>query len=99
MIQGSQQVMVQIEEVDYAHKPRTAAEITTAARQVFQLDWTLYQHDIKIYTTEREAIDKLRDWVLKTMSKHLIRTVCNLKDTIKDWYTKLKEQVGVSPPS
>jgi hypothetical protein len=33
---GSQQTY--IEEVDYANKPRTAAEMTTAARQAFQLD-------------------------------------------------------------
>src|SRR5437016_11797485 len=59
------------------------------------LDWTLYQHDFKIYTAEREAIDKLRNWVLKTTSEHLIRTACDPKDTIRDWYTKLKEQVGV----
>ena len=95
-VQGSQQATAQIEEVDYAHKPRTAAEMTTAARQAFQLDWTLYQHDFKIYTAEREAIDKLRNWVLKTTSEHLIRTACDPKDTIRDWYTKLKEQVGVS---
>jgi hypothetical protein len=93
-VQGSQQAM--IEEVDYASKPRTAAEMTSAARQAFQLDWTLYQHDFKIYTAEREAIDKLRNWVLKTASEHLIRTACDPKDTLKGWYMKLKEQVGVS---
>jgi len=70
--------------------------MTTAARQAFQLDWTLYQHDFKIYTAEREAIDKLRNWVLKTVSEHLIRTTCDLEDTLKGWYRKLKEQVGVS---
>ena len=36
--QGSQQVIVHIEEVDHANKPRTAVEMTTAARQAFQLD-------------------------------------------------------------
>jgi hypothetical protein len=70
--------------------------MTTAARQAFQLDWTLYQHYFKIYTAEREAIDKLRNWVRKTTSEHLIRTACDPKDTLKGWYAKLKEQVGVS---
>ena len=60
-VQGSQQATAQIEEVDYAHKPRTATEMITAVRQAFQLDWTLYQHNFKIYTAEREAIDKLRN--------------------------------------
>ena len=55
----------------------------------------MYQHNFKTYTTKREAIDKLRNWVLKTTSEHLIRTSCNLEDTIKGWYSKLKEQVGV----
>jgi hypothetical protein len=93
-VQGSQQAMA--EEVDHASNPRTAAEMTTAARQAFQLDWTLYQHEFKTYTAEREAIDKLRNWVLKTTSEHLIRTACDPKDTLKGWYEKLKEQVGVS---
>ena len=88
--------IAQIEEVDHANTPRTAAEMTTAARQAFQLDWTIYQHDFKIYTVEREAIDKLKNWVLKTASEHLIRTACDPKDTLKGWYAKLKEQVGVS---
>src|SRR5271166_277134 len=56
----------------------------------------MYQYDFKTYTTKREAIDKLRNWVLKTTSEHLIRTSCNPEDTIKGWYGKLKEQVGVS---
>jgi hypothetical protein len=82
--QGSQQLAVVLgEEVDHVSKPRTAAEMTTAARQAFQLDWTMYQHDFKIYTAEREAIDKLRNWVLKTASEHLLRTACDLKDTLK----------------
>jgi hypothetical protein len=94
--QGSQQAIVYTEEVDHANKPRTAAEMTTAARQAFQLDWTLYQHDFNIYTAEREAIDKLRNWVLDTTSEHWIRTACDPKDTLKGWYAKLKEQVFVS---
>ena len=36
--QGSQQAMGHIEEVDHANKPRTAAEMTTAVKQVFQLN-------------------------------------------------------------
>ena len=55
----------------------------------------MYQHNFKIYTAETEAIDKLRNWVLRTTSEHLIRTSCDLEDTIKGWYRKLKEQVGV----
>jgi hypothetical protein len=56
--------------------------MTTAARQAFQLNWTTYLHDPKIYTAEREAIDKLKNWVLKTASEHLIRTACDPKDTL-----------------
>jgi hypothetical protein len=96
--QGSQgsQPIAYIEEVDHGHQPRTAAEMTTEARQAFQLDWTLYQHDFKRYTAETDAIDNLKSWVHKTTSKHLIRTACNPEDTIKDWYEKLKKQIGVS---
>jgi hypothetical protein len=88
--------MIPVEEVDTANKPKTVAEMTTAARQAFQLDWTIYQHDLKIYTAEREAIDELKNWVVRTTSKHLVRTACDPKDTLKGWYENLKEQVGVS---
>ena len=40
--QATQQPVIHIEEVDHGNKPKTAAEMTTAARQAFQLDWTLY---------------------------------------------------------
>ena len=33
--------------------------------------------------------------MLKTVSDYLFRTSCDLEDTLKGWYTKLKEQVGV----
>src|SRR5271167_5265958 len=56
----------------------------------------MYQYKVKSYTAKSKAIDKLRNWVLRTTSEHLIRTSCNLEDTIKGWYSKLKEQVGVS---
>jgi hypothetical protein len=65
-----------VDEIDHTSSPRSAAEMTTAARQAFQLDWTLYQHNFKVYTAEREAVDKLRNWVLKTTSKHFIKTAC-----------------------
>ena len=33
--------------------------------------------------------------MLKTASEHLFATACDLEDTLKGWYEKLKEQVGV----
>ena len=65
--------------------------MTTAARQAFQLDWTIYQHDFKNYTAEVDTIDKLKTWVIKITSEYLIRTSYDLEDTIKEWYDKLKE--------
>jgi hypothetical protein len=54
--------------------------------------------DIKLKLLVFHGLKKgvLEDWVLKTASEHLIRTACDPKDTLKGWYGKLKEQVGVS---
>ena len=55
----------------------------------------MYQHKFKIYTAKREAIDKLRTWVMKTITDYIRRTCYNLEDTLEGWYTKLKKQVSV----
>jgi hypothetical protein len=72
-----------VKEVDHANSPSTVAEMTTAARQAFQLDWNIYQHNMKMYANEREAIDKLKNWVMKTTTDYIRRTCCDLEDTLK----------------
>jgi hypothetical protein len=86
----------QEEEVDTGAHPRTAAEMTTAARAAFQLDWSVYTHRSRLYTQEKEAIEKLKDWTLKTASPHLLRTACSPTDSIDKWYQRLQTQVGVT---
>ena len=86
----------QEEEVDIGAHPRTTAEMTTAARAAFQLDWNMYTHNSRLYTQEKEAIEKIKDWTLKTVSPHLIRTACSPTDSIDKWYEKLQTQVGVT---
>ena len=56
----------------------------------------MYTHQSKLYTEQKDAIEKLKNWVLKTTNMHLIRTACNPTDTIKQWYANLEEQVGVN---
>ena len=70
--------------------------MTTAARAAFQLDWNMYTHNSRLYTQEKEAIEKIKDWMLKTVSPHLIRTACSPTDGINRWYEKLQVQVGVT---
>ena len=72
----------QEEEVDIGAHPRTTAEMTTVARAAFQLDWNMYTHNSRLYTQEKEAIEKIKDWTLKTVSPHLIRTACSPTDGI-----------------
>ena len=56
----------------------------------------MYTHDRKQYNEQKEAIEKLKNWVLKTTSQHLLRTVCKPTENIKEWYSNLTKQVGVS---
>jgi hypothetical protein len=86
----------QEEEVDIGVHPKNAAEMTTVARAAFQLDWSMYTHNSRLYTQEKEAIEKLKGWVLKTVSNHLIRTACSPTESIDKWYEKLQTQVGVT---
>ena|SRR5438270_653297 len=84
------------EEVDTTANPRNTSEMTKAAQTAFQLDWSMYTHQSKLYTEQKDAIEKLKNWVLKTTNTHLIRTACTPTDTIKKWYANLEEQVGVN---
>jgi hypothetical protein len=84
------------EEEDELNKPKSTAELTTGARQLLQLDMNYYQQELKAYNKEQESIEKLKTWVGRTTTDHLRRTCCNPEGTLKSWYTKLKEQVGIS---
>ena len=84
------------EEEDELNKPRSTGELTTGARQLLQLDMNYYQQELKAYNKEQEIIEKLKTWVGRTTTGHLRKTCCNPESTLKSWYTKLKEQVGIS---
>lgn len=83
-------------EEDELNKPRSTGELTTGARQLLQLDMNYYQQELKAYNKEQESIEKLKTWVGRTTTNHLRKTCCKPEGTLKTWYTKLKEQVGVS---
>lgn len=81
--------------------PATAEEVTFADLQSnekadFNFAWTMYQAQKKDYNTQIEAIDKMRDWVTKTVDSKYYRVSCKPTESIKDWYDKLKESAGVS---
>jgi hypothetical protein len=84
------------EEDDEMNKPRSTGELTTQGRQLLQLDMTYYQQEIKAYNKEQDSIKELKAWVGKTTTDHLRRTCCKPQGALKSWYTKLKEQVGIS---
>ena len=83
------------EEEDELNKPRSTGELTIGARQLLQLDMNYYQQELKAYNKEQESIEKLKTWVGRTTTGHLRKTCCNPESTLKSWYTKLKEQVGI----
>lgn len=84
------------EEVDTTSHPRNASEMTSAARSAFQVDWSVYTTSRSEFREQQESVVKLKDWVEKTTSDHLYETACDPTDSIREWYAKLAEQVGVS---
>ena len=84
------------EQHDPRGKPKSAAEMTADARAAFNIDFSIYKEESKDYTDEKDAIDKLKSWVHKTVSKHYIQAACAPEDDLHNWYANLKEHVGVT---
>ena len=57
----------QEEEVDIGAHLKTTAEMTIVACTAFQLDWNMYTYNSRLYTQEKEVIEKIKDWTLKTV--------------------------------
>lgn len=78
------------------NNPITIADLTTDGFRTFQMTWTVYQAAKKDYVQQTERVERLKQWMLKTISTHYQRTSCKPTNSIQDWYTALKTQAGTS---
>ncbi|KAK9233904.1 hypothetical protein V1525DRAFT_414864 [Lipomyces kononenkoae] len=62
----------------------------------FNAAWAVYTHQHKRYKDQGTSIEKLRVWVMDTVSQHYLESACEPTETITKWYSNLKEQCGQS---
>ncbi|KAK9370270.1 hypothetical protein V1509DRAFT_335591 [Lipomyces kononenkoae] len=58
----------------------------------FNTAWAVYTHQHKRYKDQETGIEKLRVWVMDTVSQHYLESACEPVETIAQWYSNLKEQ-------
>ncbi|KAK4206864.1 hypothetical protein QBC37DRAFT_406734 [Rhypophila decipiens] len=52
--------------------PITIADLTADGFRTFQMTWTVYQANKKDYIQQTERVERLKQWILKTTSPHLL---------------------------
>ncbi|KAJ8103702.1 hypothetical protein POJ06DRAFT_217226 [Lipomyces tetrasporus] len=62
----------------------------------FNTAWAVYTHQHKRYKDQESGVEKLRVWVMETVSQHYLESACEPVETITTWYSNLKEQCGQS---
>lgn len=55
----------------------------------------LYEINIREFQNERKEVSKLRDWVVGSVDLILCQTYCRPTESLKKWYSSLKESVGM----
>ncbi|KAK9238113.1 hypothetical protein V1525DRAFT_402033 [Lipomyces kononenkoae] len=63
--------------------------------RTFNTTWAVYTHQHKRYKDQESGIEKLRVWVMDTVSQHYLENGEPV-ETIAQWYSNLKEQCGQS---
>lgn len=62
----------------------------------FNTAWAVYTHSHKKYKDQEDGIEKLRVWIMDTVSQHYLESACEPVETLTQWYSNLKEQCGQS---
>ena len=79
-----------------ANIPLSFATLSGKNQKAFQFAYTVYTEEEKRYVAQIASIDKVKEWIRKTVSPNYQRTCCRPIESIKDWYEKLKEHAGIS---
>jgi hypothetical protein len=82
-------------ELTTSEPAETVEDLTTEGRQQYNLKWSMFQYDAKIYELQRTAIKDLKTWIHKTVSEDYIHTSCSPIEDLRIWYQNLKENIGI----
>ncbi|RHZ51562.1 uncharacterized protein CDV56_106148 [Aspergillus thermomutatus] len=69
-------------------------DLSSEGQATFQLAYTIYKDQKDQYEKQREALNKLQSWMMRTVASRYRETCFGYEKDIKEWYNALKEQVG-----
>uniref|UniRef100_A0A0D2YFH0 Uncharacterized protein n=1 Tax=Fusarium oxysporum (strain Fo5176) TaxID=660025 RepID=A0A0D2YFH0_FUSOF len=72
------------------------SDLTEQGQKTFQQDLDFYQLEERIFKDEKQALDTLKDWVLRTVSPSFIWTCCQPHESIYEWHHYLRARCGRS---
>ncbi|KXX74389.1 hypothetical protein MMYC01_209938 [Madurella mycetomatis] len=84
------------EPVDHGARPRSIAELTTAGRSAYALEQSDYATRLRSFEKEKDNIKEIKVWINNTVSSHLRQVSCAPTATLAEWYTNLRNQVGIT---
>lgn len=73
----------------------TFGSLSDKAQRAYQFDYSIYQDQRKEYKHERQAVKKLRDWILSATEKYYSDTACEPNEDPRTWYKNLKQSAGL----
>ncbi|THC88009.1 hypothetical protein EYZ11_012547 [Aspergillus tanneri] len=83
-------------EEDYLPPPANSTRnASTGSHAEYQLAWTIYRTKLEEYNKQKAELNKIREWIQKTVSPQVYEFCCIPSDSLNDWYDNLKKNVGV----
>ncbi len=76
--------------------PVEFAHLTPAGQKSFQIAMSLYENKMKAYNTQRQGIQKLIDFIHRTVAPAYLENCCDPDDDLDTWFANLKKMAGTS---
>ncbi|THC87285.1 hypothetical protein EYZ11_013269 [Aspergillus tanneri] len=68
---------------------------STTSHADYQLAWTIYRTRLEQYNKQQMDLNKVREWMQKTVSPHIYTVTCDPSEPLKEWYDNLQKNVGI----
>lgn len=75
--------------------PITLNDLTAEGHARFSTALSMYTRLVKKYEKEQDSIKNLKQFVIKTVAPHIFAVCCQPTESIRDWYSKLKQYTSL----
>lgn len=97
--QGSSQTLTPIytpETTDPNLRAQHISELTAEDKASFQSERKDYDQDYREFEQEQARINKMKDWMMDTVTTGLMNSAVDPEQDLRSWYTNLRDSVGAT---